>query len=146
VSKKPTSRSNPAPTPPAPPGQAAAKIDDSGSASAHKDVVLIQGLTEDKKGLKVLRARNDGVEVGEVRPLTHGQSITSDVVRLKPRKEAPYICDVETELAVNELPGRALSTTKERSGPAQVATQKYRENWDTIWASAATTRDPSKLN
>jgi hypothetical protein len=120
------------------------------------DVVLIHGLTDDKRGLKVLRARNDTVESGEVRPLAHGQPITSDVVRLKPREGAPHICDVETELSMAELRSAAgdggevssRSASNHRPGPARVANRAYRENWDTIWArnGSPPTTDPSKLN
>ncbi len=101
-------------------------------------------MTDDKKGLRVLRARNDSIEAGEVRPLAEGQAITSDVVRLKPRQGLPYVCDVETEISMSELRGRQ----PKRSGPAQVSSRAYRDNWDTIWARApaATTKDPSELN
>ena len=114
------------------------------------DVVLIHGMTEDKKGLKVIRASPEGIEAGEMRPLVEGQPITSDVVRLKPRAGAPYICDVETEFSVNHV-ARSMGKDSEsaiRSGPAQVANHAYRTNWDTIRARSNTGADvdPGKLN
>lgn len=128
-----------------------------------QDVVLIHGLSEDKKGLRVLRARNDQVEAGEVRPLVEGQPITSDVVRLKPRAGMPLLCDVETEVTFEGSKpalskGSAASAARSgsagrsgplvRSGPAQVASRAYRDNWDTIWSRSAASAlgDPSKLN
>ncbi len=113
------------------------------SSESGRDLVLIHGVTEDKKGLKVLRARNDTVEAGEVRPLAEGQPITSDIVRLKPRKGTPYLCDVETEVSMEEL---KHGTAPQRTGPAQVANQAYRQNWDAIWARPKTKSDPSTLN
>jgi len=126
-----------------------------GSARSGQDVVLIAGLSEDKKGLRVLRARNDQVEAGEVRPLVEGQPITSDVVRLKPRAGMPLLCDVETEVAISNPQPTQSKSNKPRSGPAQVANRAYRDNWDTIWsrstglsggAGSSAVRDPSKLN
>src|SRR5690606_3054054 len=104
-----------------------------------RDVVLIGGPTDDKKGLRVLRARDQSIEVGEVRPLAPGQPIYSDVVRLHPRKEAPFVCDVETtyshsergapqETASSDVSSRRLTG----AGPAQVASRAYRDNWDAI--------------
>ena len=99
------------------------------SEATPKDVVLVHGLTDDGKGLAVLRARNGELEAGACRPLEHGKPIHGEVVRLKPRKECPVLCDVETA-----LPAPAA---RERSGPAQVATRAYRDNWDAIFASRA---------
>lgn len=101
------------------------------------DVVIVHGRTEDQKGLKVLRARPERLELGEVRPLKEGQPLTGDVVQLKPREGAPWICDVETQFRHSELPGAAKkasdSATSRHPGPARVATDAYRENWDAIW-------------
>jgi len=85
----------------------------------------------------VLRRRDGRVEAGAARPLKHGQPIQGEVVRLKPRKEFPLLCDVEVELPSPKLPG-ARSTDEPtgavRKGPARVTTERYRENWDAIWA------------
>lgn len=100
------------------------------------DVALIHGLTE-SGDLKILRQREGRVELGQVRPLREGVPISGEVVRLTPRKEFPLLCDVSTELAVEspapkqdvaEAPGAS------HKGPAQVATDRYRENWDLIWS------------
>lgn len=111
---------------------------------AGQDVVLVHGVTEDKQGLRVLRAREQGVELGEVRPVKEGQPLTQDLVRLKPRKDAPYLCDVETEFSVSEL----QSTTEARTtkGPAQVASKTYRDGWDAIFAKRVSAPGSDSLN
>jgi hypothetical protein len=123
-----------------------------------RDVVLVQGVTEDLKGLRVIRARDQGIEAGEVRPLKEGQPITSDVVKLHPRKEAPFLCDVETTYSVAQTASRAEGTASStkgfgapggrptKAGPAQVASQTYRENWDAIWAKRPLDKGSSELN
>jgi hypothetical protein len=104
------------------------------------DVVLIHGVTEDGRGLQVLRAREERIEAGQVRPLEHGKAVQGDIVKLRPRPEAPFICDVETELKTAEVPPPKdiqVSAPREsaRKGPAQVASAAYRQNWDAIWSA-----------
>lgn len=125
-----------------------------------RDVVLVHGVTEDKKGLRVLRAREQTIEAGEVRPLKEGQPITSDVVRLHARGGAPFVYDVETTYSpshrsTQEDEHRSSGRSRHESessprpthaGPAQVATQAYRENWDTIWAKVPLGKGSSELN
>lgn len=116
------------------------------------DVVLVHGVTEDRQGLKVIRARESGIEVGEVRPLKEGQPLNQDVVKLTPRPEAPYLCDVKTEFSAEEAAAartnRGEFATRDEAnkkpqpsqkGPAQVATNTYRDNWDVIWARTRVT-------
>lgn len=124
------------------------------------DVVLIRGVTEDGKGLEVLRARDERLEIGQVRPLEEGKPLAGDVVRLMPRPEAPYLCDVETQVRVPPPRGareqtREVSSAEKRggkeagaaehrplrSGPPQVATDAYRKNWDAIWSTRDKGRD-----
>jgi hypothetical protein len=131
-------------------GDAPKKPDPAGS-----DVVLIHGVTEDGKGLRVLRAQGERLELGQVRPLEEGKPLQGDVVKLTPRPEAPFVCDVETQVKVVErAPAAVRSTTSSakadsanaerpaksdgapehrRKGPPQVASRAYRENWDAIW-------------
>lgn len=94
-------------------------------------MVAICGVTQDRKGLSVLRSRDEKVEFGEMRPLKEGQPISSDLVRLKPRAESPWLCDVVTEY---KHPTADHAPSPSRAGPAQVATDVYRDNWDAIWA------------
>jgi len=113
--------------------------------SKSEDVVIVHGPTDDRKGLKVLRARTSPegeqpvMEVGEVRPLEQGKPIHGDVVRLRPRTDAPWVCDVETQASLESLGGKkthqddVAARQKTHTGPARVATNAYRSNWDAIW-------------
>lgn len=103
--------------------------------AAPEDVVLIHGVTEDR-GLAVLRKRNDKIEPGVLRNLEEGKPIVGEVVRLKPRKATPLLCDVEVELTKAETAPPDAEEPAVRSGngrPAQVATEAYRKNWDSIY-------------
>jgi hypothetical protein len=111
-----------------------------------QDVVLIHGVTEDGSALEVLRAKNGELEAGALKPLREGQPIHGEVVRLRPRESCPLICDVTVDLPKAEVvaapePSPAASApistrSAARKGPAQVATNDYRRNWDVIWSSA----------
>jgi hypothetical protein len=93
------------------------------------DVVVIGPPTPDGEGVRVLRAREERIETGELRALKEGKPITGEVVSLEPRKENPRVCDVKSSY---RPPSPATEGNKK--GPAQVATQKYRENWDEVFA------------
>lgn len=118
---------NPAPEAGAPSGQV------QGS-----DVVVLGRPTPDGEGLGVVRIRDGQAEAGALRPLQHGKPIRGEVVTLHPRKDQPGICDVEVE--VDAKPPRPASS---RNGPPQVATDRYRENWDAIWASKPASGEPN---
>jgi len=117
---------------------------DAKPASVSRDVALIHGVTPEGE-LRVLRQREDRIELGAVRPLKEGVPIVGEVVRLVPRKEFPLLCDVTTELvlpAAASAPAPAKSAPASppaafgaRKGPAQVATDDYRKNWDVIWSA-----------
>jgi hypothetical protein len=95
------------------------------------DIALIQGKTPDGEGLRVIRKRHERIELAHVKPLQQGVPIAGEVVSLKPRPEFPLLCDVKVEL---EAPATAdVATRPAHGGPAQVATDRYRENWDKIW-------------
>ena len=93
------------------------------------DVVVLGPPTPDGEGVHVLRAREERVETGELRALKEGKPITGEVVSLEPRKENPRVCDVKSSYR----PPAPTSGGKKK-GPAQVATEKYRENWDEVFA------------
>ena len=106
-----------------------------------KDLVLIHGRTPDGNGLNVLRTRDKQLEVGTVRPLQEGRAIQGEVVKLTPRPEMPNLYEAETQYAP---PATAEATSgndepppsqarPESHGPAQVASDAYRKNWDAIW-------------
>jgi hypothetical protein len=95
------------------------------------DIALIQGKTPDGEGLRVIRKRRERIELAHVKPLVQGAPITGEVVSLTPRPEFPLVCDVKVEL---EAPPPAdVASRPAHGGPAQVATARYRENWDKIW-------------
>ncbi len=101
------------------------------------DVVVIHGVTADGKGLQVLRARGGEIETGAVKPLEEGKPILGEVVRLRPRKACPLVCDVEVDLeakAGSDGESEPLDAATTRKGPAQVASNAYRQNWDAIWS------------
>jgi hypothetical protein len=101
------------------------------------DVALIHGVTPDGEGLKILRARGDRIELGAVRPLREGAPITGEVVTLRPRANFPALCDVESHFkpaeAASDRSEPVAPAVVQRTGPAQVATDEYRRNWDAIW-------------
>ena len=94
------------------------------------DVVFLQGPTEDGAGMRILRARDDRVEAGEVRPLVEGKPLGSgEIVKLAPRAETPRLCDVEVIAKLDEV-------KRTGPGPAQVATNAYRASWDRVFGGA----------
>lgn len=103
---------------------------------ASQDVVLVTGPTDDGKGMNVLRAKDDTLQIGAMRPLEEGKPILGELVKLKPRTESPALFDVETHLP-NPVQGKAKrsdpSARPTSAGPAQVATDTYRTGWDRIY-------------
>ena len=110
-----------------------------------EDVALVCGLTDDGQGVEVIRKRGDRLETGTVRKLEAGKPIHGEVVRLRPRPQAPLVCDVEVEFDAAARDSSSRRSERSRavsSGPAQVATDTYRKNWDAVYGS----RKPSLLN
>jgi len=98
------------------------------AAEQGTDVVVLGPPTADGEGVHVIRAREERLEAGELRNLEEGRPIVGEVVTLAPRKDNPRICDVKDSYAA---PKHAPQKTK---GPAQVATQAYRDHWDEVFA------------
>lgn len=102
------------------------------------DVVVLHGVTADGAGLRVLRHREGNLEAGAVRPVQQGKPIHGELVRLRPRQSCPLVCDVTVELpAANRPPDDDVAADRgasQRKGPAQVASDRYRANWDAIWS------------
>jgi hypothetical protein len=101
-----------------------------------EDIALVYGVSDDGHGLDILRKREGRLEAGTVRPLEHGKPIHGEVVRLKPRKNSPLVCDVEVDVAAPAAVARSTS-----QGPAQVATDQYRKNWDAIYKTRSSKTD-----
>ena len=99
-------------------------------AAKAEDVLLLHSPTADGEGIRVLRARENRLETGEVRAMKEGQPlIGGEIVKLAPREGAPQVCDVEVLQKIEPPEARLRATTK----PAQVATRAYRESWDRIF-------------
>lgn len=96
-----------------------------------EDVVLVGGPTEHGEGLRVLRKREDVIEVGEIRAVEEGRPLQGDLVKLKPRREHDRLFDVEVLVSREELGHKALG----HAGPARVATDAYRANWEAIFGA-----------
>lgn len=103
------------------------------------DVALVHGRTEDGQGLRALRCRPDRLEATEIRQAQPGKPLhKGELISLHQRKESPLMWDVEVQYS----PGQ----DSQRSGPAQVATSRYRSNWDAVFGGkkrAARRRLPS---
>jgi hypothetical protein len=110
------------------------------AAKPGDDVVLIRGISEDGQAMAVLRARDNRVEAGVVRPVKEGESATGELVKLKPRADFPLLCDVEVELPEGTVNATGGSDCDSRTGPAQVATPSYRANWDAIWSKGRSSK------
>lgn len=110
-------------------------------ANKPKDVVLVHAPAPDGKGVSVLRAREERLEAGILRPLEEGKPIQGEVVKLTPRPELPLLFDAETQVSVGEAKQETEGEPKRGSGPAQVATATYRKGWDAVFGRSA-----SRLN
>jgi hypothetical protein len=91
------------------------------------DVVVLGPPTADGGGVHVLRARNEQLEAGELRTIKEGKPIVGEIVSLAPRPDNPRVCDVRESYRPTS------GSTPTRKGPAQVATQEYRDNWDEVF-------------
>lgn len=103
------------------------RASDERSTSDSRDVAIVCGVSDDGQGVDIIRKRGERIEAGTVRRLEQGKPIHGEVVRLRPREHQPMVCDVEVEVPARTA---APPTT---SGPAQVATEEYRRNWDAIY-------------
>lgn len=92
-----------------------------------KDVVMLHSQHDDGQGYNVLRVRDGSLEVGAIRNIREGAPIHGDVVSLTQRKENERLYNVETLVKASPPPAAP------RHGPAQVAIDKYRTNWEHIF-------------
>ena len=102
-----------------------------GESGRKDDVVFVHSKVESGEGFRVIRKRDDVIEIGEMRPVQEGKPLTGEIVKLNPRKDHEQIFDVEVLVSKDEVRGTALG----HSGPAQVATAAYRSNWETIFGA-----------
>jgi hypothetical protein len=107
------------------------------STTAKQDVVLLGPPTADGGGVHVLRARNERVEAGELRPVQEGRPLVGELVNLRPRADAPRLCDVTESWDPKDAAARgALDAQGAHKGPARVATNAYRDGWEHVFAKA----------
>jgi hypothetical protein len=101
-------------------------------AQREGDVVLLTGPTEDGEGIRVVRARGDQLDAGEVRPLKEGKPLVAgEIVKLAPRPGRPRVCDVHVLAKVEEVAPRAAPGRGK--GPPKVSSEAYRESWERIF-------------
>jgi hypothetical protein len=103
--------------------------DDETGPKPKEDVVFVHGPLEQGEGFRVIRRRDDALELGELRSVQEGRPIHGEMVRLSPRKEHERLFNVEV------LVPKPAPADPPRSGPAQVATPAYRTNWEAIFGS-----------
>lgn len=98
-------------------------------AAEKKDIVFVHSPLEEGEGYRVIRRRDQAIELGEIRAVQEGRPIHGEMVRLSPRQEHDRLFDVEVLVPKPEAQGAP------RTGPAQVATSAYRANWDAIFGA-----------
>ena len=108
-----------------------------GTDDEHRDMLFVHGRSEGGS-YRVVRSREQRIEVGEMSVPRDGQPIVGELVKLHPTEEHEQLFECET-IAEAPVPKRASH------GPAQVANEAYRSGWDMIFG-ASTSVDPSKLN
>jgi len=101
------------------------------SEPAKHDVVLVHGRTEDGEGFRALRSRPGTLAMAELRPVREGQPLSesAELVRLRTREESPLLWDVEVVYSGDS------SCPTGHEGPARVSSERYRENWERVFAS-----------
>ena len=104
-----------------------------------QDVVFVHGPSDQGDGYKVIRKRDETLEIGEIHSVKEGRPIHGELVTLKPRKEHGQLFDVEVVVPKPAAKPAELS----HGGPAQVATDTYRDNWETIFGSGPKTNLPN---
>lgn len=111
------------------------------AASPSPDVALVHQVNADGT-VHVIRRRGDTLEAGALRPVADGAPIHGELVALRPRENCPVLCDVDVLYAPPKAPeappAPAAAPAARRKGPAQVATDVYRDNWDSIWSAKKT--------
>lgn len=103
------------------------------AAAPAQDVVILGPPTADGAGVHVLRARDEKVEVGELRALEEGRPIVGEIVTLAPRKDNPRVCDVKDSYRAPSATGATDALALAHKGPVKVSTEAYRDGWDEIF-------------
>lgn len=127
-----------------------------GDDGPKEDVVLLHSPSEGGDGIRVVRKRDDAIELGELRPMREGQPIHGEVVRLTQRAEGALLFDCEVLVpaaARKEIAREASPEIKEEKpeatepkglahkGPARVTTDAYRGGWEAIFGKRSGRKD-----
>jgi len=97
-----------------------------------QDVVFVHSPAEAGEGYRVIRKRDETIEVGEIRAVKEGKPLHGDLVKLTQRKEHERLFDVEVLASREETKQPAALG---HAGPAQVASEAYRANWEAIFGA-----------
>jgi hypothetical protein len=104
--------------------------------SKSEDVMLLHSPTEDGEGLRAIRSHEGQLDFAEIRPAVEGQDISqTELVKLNPRAEMPLLCDVDVLYSPEDSGAGKETKNRSNNGPAVVATDLYRKNWDRIFKS-----------
>src|SRR5215475_4816274 len=115
--------------------------DDDEPTPRSDDTLFVYGKGDD--AYSVLRKRGESVELGALREVEEGKPLHGELVKLSRRAEHPLLFDV------NVLHDSTPAKLSDRSGPAQVATDAYREGWEIIFGQPTDPEmdnDPGDLN
>ncbi len=104
-----------------------------------EDVVFVHSPTERGDGFRVIRKRDDTIEVGEMRQAEEGKPLHGELVKLSPREDSERTFDVEVLVPRPDPAPKAA----DRSGPPQVANDAYRKNWEAIFGARKTPALPN---
>jgi hypothetical protein len=96
-----------------------------------QDLLFVHSPTESGDGLRVIRKRDEGIEVGELRAVQEGKPLHGDLVKLTPRKEHDRLFDVEVLVSRQET--QHAPEPRQHGRPAMVANTAYRQNWEAIF-------------
>jgi hypothetical protein len=118
-------------------------MSESSDSGRKDDVVLLHSPTESGDGVRVIRKRDETIELGELRPMREGQPIHGDVVRLKQREEHALLFDCEV-MVPRPTPKEAAPPEPQKAaphlahkGPARVTSDAYRGGWEAIFGNKA---------
>jgi hypothetical protein len=105
-----------------------------------QDVVFVHSRSDEGESLRVIRKRDETIELGEIREAREGRPVHGELVQLRQRKEHERLFDVEVLATREEL---KQPPALGHAGPAQVATDAYRENWEAIFGGTQEPRLPN---
>jgi len=102
--------------------------------SQPRDVLFVRGTSEDGHGLSVLRFSDDQISAGELREARDGQPIMGELVSLTQRGEHERLFDVSVLARGPVAPSRDRPALHAK-GPANVASDAYREGWENVFGT-----------